>query len=276
MSLAIKFGDNEDPSQISGFIYFDAVTTYSKQMDGKVTSHPLDAGASITDHYVSENTKYNISGVISSADISGVPLNIILENERPFNVNPTVTPVQVRDAGVGSISSIVGLVSSIFRDKIPEPTVERTARTDYKEQVDKLISGLMTGLLYDEKAKKLKNRMTLITLYGFKGSVLSTEADNLVMTSFNIEEDQDSGNGLYFTMTLEHVSFVSLEKTELPKDVSSALTKKAPSTSNKSKADSTAKPITDKITDAVGPSVEKTAREMNDAAVAAGKKILGR
>lgn len=248
MSLAIKFGDDQDPNQLSGFIYFDVVTKYSKQLSGKVTSHPLDAGASITDHYISENPKYSIVGVISSADITGIPQIITVDGEYPLNVNRQGNPVSIDNGGSGLQSSVVGSIvnrlSSKYLTATPEKvTVSSSPRTDYRDQVEALLRDLMTGLVYDEKAKKLKNKMNLITLFEFYANILATESEDLVMTSCNFDEDADTGSGLFVSMTLEQVNFVSLQKAELPKDVAASLSKSAQGTSKKAKADGTEKTV---------------------------------
>jgi hypothetical protein len=241
MSLAIKFGDNDDPNQLSGFIYFDVVTKYAKHLTGKVTSHPLDAGANITDHYISENPKFSIVGVISSADISGIPSQILVDGESPLNVNPQTGAVIVNDTFSGLLQFSSNVTSQFSNSRAESVTVDSTQRTEFREQINSLITKLMTGLVYNEQEKKLRNRMTLITLYEFVGDILNIESDDLVMTSCSFEEDPDSGIGLYVTMTLEQVSFVTLQKTELPTDVAKSMSKAAQSTSKKSKADGTEK-----------------------------------
>lgn len=245
MSLAIKFGDNSDPNQLSGFIYFDVVTKYSKQLSGKVTSHPLDAGVNITDHYISENPKFSLVGVISSADISGIPSKILIDGEAPLNVNPQTGAVVVNDSFTGVLNFIPDTSRQFLPSQPESVSVDSTQRTDYKDQIHTLIAKLMTGLVYNEQEKKLRNRMTLITLYEFIDDILSIESDNLVMTSCSFEEDPDSGNGLFVTMNLEQVSFVTLQKTELPKDVAASISKASQSTSKKSKADGTEKKVGD-------------------------------
>ena len=42
MTLAIKWGDDND--QTGGFVYLDAVTLYTQNYKGKVTSHPIEIG----------------------------------------------------------------------------------------------------------------------------------------------------------------------------------------------------------------------------------------
>lgn len=246
MSLAIKFGDDTDPNQLSGFIYFDVVTKYSKQLSGKVTSHPLDAGAKITDHYVSENPKYTIVGVISSADISGIPRKINVDGETPLNAGFQPGPVVVNDSFSGVLNFAPNTANQFLQSNQESVGVDTTQRTDYNRQINALMEAVMTGLVYDDQAKKLKNRMTLITLYEFMNEILWAEADDLVLTGFSFEEDADSGNGLFVTMQLEQVSFVTLQKTELPKDVAASLSKAAQGTSKKSKADGTEKTVGNK------------------------------
>jgi hypothetical protein len=274
MSLAIKFGDNDDPNQLSGFIYFDVVTKFSKQLSGRVTAHPLDAGANITDHYISENLKFSIAGVISSADISGIPSQIFVDGESPLNVNPQAQAVVVND----SFSGVLQFASSVgpqFSNSASETvTVDSRQRTEYREQINALITKLMTGLVYNDQEKKLRNRMTLITLYEFIGDILNIESSDLVMTSCSFDEDPDTGSGLYVTMNLERVSFVTLQKTELPKDVSSSMSKAAQSTSKKSKADGTEKTPGDPAsttTNDPGPRVAGKIEELRKAEAAKAK-----
>jgi hypothetical protein len=273
MSLAIKFGDNNDPDQLSGFIYFDVVTKYSKQLSGKVTAHPLDAGANITDHYISENPKYNLVGVISSADISGIPSRISVDGESPLNVNPQSGAVIVNDSFFGVLSFIPDSGSQFMPSRPESVSIDSTQRTDYKDQINTLIAKLMTGLVYNEQEKKLRNRMTLITLYEFVDDILTIESEDLVMTGCSFEEDPDTGTGLFVTMSLEQVSFVTLEKTELPKDVSDSLSKASKSTAKKSKADGTEKKVgdpTDATSSDPGPRLSRN--ELNELELREAKK----
>lgn len=273
MSLAIKFGDNNDPNQLSGFIYFDVVTKYSKQLSGKVTSHPLDAGANITDHYISENPKYSIAGVISSADISGIPSSIFVDGESPLNVNRQGSAISVGSSGSGLLSFASNVASSFQSSRPERVTVDSTQRTDYRDQIQTLLETLMTGLVYSEQDKKLRNRMTLITLYEFYANILGVESDNLVMTSCSFEEDADTGSGLFVTMNLEQVGFVTLQKTELPKDVASSLSKSAQGTAKKSKADGTEKKVGDS-NDATSsdPGPKLSRNELNELELREAKK----
>lgn len=246
MSLAIKFGNTSDTESLSGFIYFDAVTDYSRTLSGKTTNHPIDAGAQITDHFVSDNRKFSIKGVITGADVSGVSLLVNIDNEIPFNTNPQPKAVTISDQGSGLLSFLPASITQFLGTTSPTVTVDDFARTDYKAQVWNILDSLMTALVYDKSARKLKNRMGVITLYELNGNKLEKQYENLVLTNFQVDEDADSGDGMFFTMALESVNFVTLEKVELPKDVSDALKKSAAPTAKKAKASSDTNPV-DKV-----------------------------
>lgn len=269
MSLAIKFGDNKDPEQLSGFIFFDVVTKYSRNVDGQLTKHPLDAGVKISDHFISENPKFNIVGVISSADVTSIPENMILDGERPLNYQPQPTAVEVKTPSNILQKVLPGPVSQLFTKTLPSISIGGNRQSNVK-QVEDLLRKLLSGVVYDEKEKKLKNRMSLTTLYSYdQQGVLVIEEEDLVVTSMSVEEDPENGDALFLALTLEQPRFVSLEKTELPKDVSSSLSKAAQTTSKKSKVDSTVKKSTDTSKPAAGevaPQTEEAQRAAQRAA----------
>lgn len=236
MSLAIKFGNTSDTSSISGFIYFDAVTDYSRVLSGKTTNHPIDAGANITDHFVSENRKFSIKGVITGADISGTSISVSIDNQTPLNANVKPNAVTVSDQGSDLLSFLPASISQFLGTTTQTVVVDERSRVDYKAQVWNIIDSLMTALVYDAPSKRLKNQMSVITLYELEGNKLEKKYDNLIMTNFQVEEDADSGDGMFFTMNLESVNFVTLEKVNLPKDVADALKKAAAPTAKKAKA----------------------------------------
>src|SRR5690606_29729368 len=110
MSLAIKFGDSTDQTSLSGAIYFDVVTQYNKNLGGRVTEHPIEAGASITDHYIFKNPVYSISGVISHIDFSPIASLLDLDGDPVMNNQTPPQPLVVNDLGAGLERFIPGVV----------------------------------------------------------------------------------------------------------------------------------------------------------------------
>lgn len=216
MSLAIKFGDSGDKNAISGVIYFDAVTDYSKDYSGRVTEHPIEAGASVSDHYISANPKFRISGVISSVDFSSIPSLVVLEGEQLLNRNSTPSPVSVLD--LGSLSQFLpGVVSQFLPSVSPSILSDSSNRTNYKMQIEQLLEKLLTGLYYNEERARWENRMTPTTLFEMQGATPVRPIQNLIITNFSSKEDEGSGDALMIEMSLEQVKFVTLEKVDAPK-----------------------------------------------------------
>ena len=189
----------------------------------------------ITDHFVSDNRKFSIKGVISGADISGVSLSVSIDGQTPLNGNSQPTAITVSDQGSDLLSFLPASITQFLGVTTPTVIADESARTDYKAQIWNILDSLMTALVYDQTAKRLKNQMSVITLYELTGNKLEKQYENLVITNFQVDEDADTGDGMFFTMSLESVNFVTLEKVDLPKDVSAALKKSTTTTAKKSK-----------------------------------------
>lgn len=216
MSLAIKFGDSQDKNAVSGVIYFDAVTEYSKDYSGRVTEHPIEAGASISDHYISANPKFRISGVISSVDFSAIPSILVLDDEQVLNSNPPPMPVSVLD--LGSLAQFLpGVVSQFIPSVTPTILVDPTSRVNYKMALEMLLETLLSGLYYNEDRKRWENRMTPTTLFEMEGINPTRPIRDLIITNFSSKEGPESGDALIIDLSLEQVKFVTLEKVDAPK-----------------------------------------------------------
>lgn len=208
MSLAIKFGDDSldgSSTNTSGFIYLDAVTNYTREYTGTVTSHPIGSGGNISDHFIRNNPIYNITGVISGADISIGKEQIRGEsNNLPLNVNASDIPsVRIKGNNSDLLSLLPDSISAFFVDA---GSSVMTASSNTRRDVLNTIRLLLEGLFE-------KDGLSLITLYEYKNNKLDKFIDPLVMKSLTFSEDPESGLALYITMSLEHVTFTELKRT---------------------------------------------------------------
>lgn len=247
MSLAIKFGDlqNQDENALKGIIYFDAVTAYTKSYGGKVTSHPIEAGASISDHFISENPKFSISGVISCVDLSPIPFKLSDSETLGGKINNArekeLEKVETSNLGSGLMRFLPGSVNQFLPRTKPNVIMDEEAVKNHKMDVESLFSRIMTELYFNEKRKMYENRMTLITLYELDDITPSKPIEDLVLTSFSSREDPDSGDALFFDLSFEKVNFVTLEKADKPA-VGTKEQKKAQPNSEKGNQPSNAQP----------------------------------
>ena len=222
MRIALKIGDEE--SQVKGLIFLNAVTAYSRSLSGKVTSFPVDSGVNIADHFISNNQKFTVEGVISDFDISGESNIFKVGDEKPLNAQKLPTSPTISGPS-GALKYLPGVVKQFYSDTAPTVTSSDRAQNT-TAIIEGLLEELMRGNYYDSVTKKWRNKMTTTILYEVEGSVLKSARTDLVITDVSFNETPDSGEALYISFTLEKVRFVSLANTEITKQAAKPVQKK--------------------------------------------------
>lgn len=222
MRIALKIGDEE--SQVKGLIFLNAVTAYSRSLSGKVTSFPVDSGVNIADHFISNNQKFTVEGVISDFDISGESSIFKVGDEKPLNAQKLPTSPTISGPS-GALKYLPGVVKQFYSDTAPTVT-SRDRAQNTTAIIEGLLEELMRGNYYDSVTKKWRNKMTTTILYEVEGSVLKNARTDLVITDVSFNETPDSGEALYISFTLEKVRFVSLANTEITKQAAKPVQKK--------------------------------------------------
>lgn len=211
MRIALKIGDEE--SQVKGLIFLNAVTAYGRSLSGKVTSFPVDSGVNIADHFISNNQKFTVEGVISDFDIGGESNIFKVGDEKPLNAQKTPDSPTISGPS-GALKYLPGVVKQFYSDTAPTVTSSDRAQNT-TAIIEGLLEELMRGNYYDSVTKKWRNKMTTTILYEVEGSVLKNARTDLVITDVSFNETPDSGEALYISFTLEKVRFVSLANTEM-------------------------------------------------------------
>lgn len=240
MSLMISWGDGTGDIDTSGRIYLDAVTAYTQSHTGKVTSHPIDGAGLISDHFIRQNSKFNITAVITAVDISTTTYLIEdPEGNIAFNAHIAPAPVSIQSTDNGVLNRLIpSSIGQFFPDVKPIVTVD-IRREDQLDQIELILRNLMSGEVFNEKTKQFDPNIQLITIYEFDGAIIRKPQINLVMTSMLVREDQNTGYGLYCNFTFEQVTFPQLRKTTIPKDVAEPIQKKSSSKATKGNQDGT-------------------------------------
>lgn len=240
MTMALKWG-RDDPDN-EGMIYFDVITAYSESHTGKVTQHPVDTGGNITDHFIKDNSKYVLSAVISSIDISNQTYLITDgENNYPFNSSAPVTSVAVGSTDNSVLSKFIpDSLGQFLSDSTPEITMD-SERTDLLDQIKFLLVDLMSGVKLNPQTNQFDSNVQIVELFQYEGTFITDIIQNLVMTNITFEERPETGRGLYCNITLEQISFVSLQKTEIPVTVQPQLKNKVSKKKVQTKCDGTVK-----------------------------------
>lgn len=230
MTIALKIGDKD--SQVQGFIYLDAVTQYEKDSSGKVTNFPVDSGASISDHFIANNQRFSIQGVISDVDITGMSNLVSVDDEKPLNARaaPTTTRITGADSGLKFLPSAV---KEWLERGSPSVAVDAFSQANIPA-VELLFEELMRGVYYNSVDNKWRNKATTVVIYEMEGKNFVNAKTDLVVTNVSFREDAESGDALYLSISLEKVKFVKLQMEEVGKQAPAKTTrKKAAATSNK-------------------------------------------
>jgi hypothetical protein len=244
MSFAIKW--EADETQAGGFLYFDAVTAFTKNYSGQVTKHPVDSGGSITDHFIRENPTFTLSAVFSGVDISTTSSELRdITGTQPYNTRVAPTAVSVNSTDQSVLTRFLpDSIGQFLPASEPDVVLDPSRGNDLgvlAETLSDLISGNRVNLFTGEQDHSIQE----VTLYETNNNTLTRsipkdDTSRLVITSIVFKEDAGTGFGLYCDITFEQVSFVYLKKTDIPKDVQDAIASKASGTSDKAKQDSTA------------------------------------
>lgn len=240
MTMGIKWGADDPENQ--GLIYLDAVTAYSESHSGKVTSHPVDTGSVITDHYTRDNPKFSISAVITGVDISNNSYLITDgQGNYPFNTSISPTAVSVNSTDNSVLNKFIpGSTNQFFSSSSPDVVMDGE-RTDLLDQIKFFLIDLMSGVKLNPVTNQFDSNVQIVELYQFEGTLLIDIVFDLVMTNITFEERPDTGRALYCNISLEQVNFVSLQKTTIPVTVTPTLSKKVAKKKTETKCNSTVK-----------------------------------
>ena len=103
---------------------------------------------------------------------------------------------------------------------------------ELQDRVKTLVVNTLTKASFNRTSNTYNNSIVPVTLYEFdRWKSITGVHKNLVITSFHIKEDPDSGTALFFTMVLEQFRTVGLELIDVP--VEAAVSKSSKKTKDK-------------------------------------------
>ena len=238
MSLALRLYDPVDYETTQAFIYFDAVTDYTRTYRADTTKHPVDKDSPITDHYSVQNSEYNISGIISAADINidGAGWKDLYDHPLDnYNEYPLATTIEGGEGNLLTkiLPDFVGQFLGLGR---PDVIVDTSSyRVDWSEDVRDLLLKAMRGVYWNERFERFETKPLYVEIYRMGRIGLPQEKIETSLVFTSIEESstpQDNG-AMFLEIKLEEVRTVSVRETEIPKNVTDSMQKKASPESNK-------------------------------------------
>ncbi len=252
MSFGLRWG--EDTEEGGGFIWFDAVTANVESYRGQVTKHPIANGGNVSDHFIRENPVITLSTVITGFDISqGSYLIQDLVGNSPYNTNPTPRAVQVNSTDQSVLTKFLpDSIGQFLADTTPEVVVD-VERVQSLDTIKEYLVSLMSGFIFSDSKQKFVPNIQTVRLFEYNESLLKKIINNLVITNMVFKEDASSGEGIYCDLTFEQVTFASLKKVVISKQITQSLKKKAENKISKGKQPAEV----NEVSEEKGPSLDK-------------------
>lgn len=198
MTIAIKTANND--------VYvFTAVTAFSENYASKATEHPIEGRTNVTDHVITNQPSYRLSGIIVPSDIGGATI----QSSRPS--------MQYHGASNVTADSVVieTQKESVFSALVPEAFSnlmegDKTS-VSFAEVDDAVVLETMKKTLV-----ALKDSAAIVSLILFDGAIISEIIDDCLIESIAFEDTPETGEALDISMTLTKAEFVTLGITSAP------------------------------------------------------------
>ncbi|MDW0132008.1 hypothetical protein P5C85_21135 [Pseudomonas aeruginosa] len=197
-------------------LFFDVVTDYSVQQQTQTTEHTLETGAVTSDHIIQQARQIQLNAILSDADFNydrptdtairqasaetGQDLSRtqVQDPLNRINAKETQPLVTVSDSGLSIVSGLLGDAG------VPSVTVPDQGKTTPAREVA-------------ERLSEIERAGQTVTLLTFRldesGAALPDKTyTDMLITNLTFNEDQDSGDGVFFSMSLQQLRYFSLEK----------------------------------------------------------------
>lgn len=222
MTVAIKRANGD-------LIWFDAVLEFSRRYSSTVTKHPVETGAFISDHVVTDNPVMTINGVLSDVDFNVSRPQITEAMVERFGVNRkefvNKTEVTQRAQIIEGQSQLARMLPEVaaqyFDEQAPEVIVTPNPKTKPARTV-------AADLEMMWKTKEVFEVLDLVAK-----NQLKEPYKNCVITSLSFAEDPDAGDAVWPVMQIEQVTFATSESVQIAKTTAPSIQKQAAKKENK-------------------------------------------
>ncbi|HEJ3041351.1 TPA: hypothetical protein SL281_004652 [Pseudomonas aeruginosa] len=194
-------------------LFFDVVTDYSVQQQTQTTEHTLETGAVTSDHIIQQARQIQLNAILSDADFNydrptdtairqasaetGQDLSRtqVQDPLNRINAKETQPLVTVSDSGLSIVSGLLGDAG------VPSVTVPDQGKTTPAREVA-------------ERLSEIERAGQTVTLLTFRldesGAALPDKTyTDMLITNLTFNEDQDSGDGVFFSMGLQQLRYFS-------------------------------------------------------------------
>lgn len=222
MSIAIRTYDPFNYNTTNSIIYFSATTSFERDSSNTVPQHPVDKGVDISDHSSPNNTTYSISGIVSSADVSSNSSRLSTQLLNPVvNNTPRINPVRLVDSndtlGGRLINRFVPDFISQFFGNTVDIVVDQNGVGWSIDDVRSAILTSLRGVRWNEELERNETYPLFveILLLDKLGNIREKVAKDLLISNFRDSVTAESGEGLFFDLSLSEARVAVLRTTEV-------------------------------------------------------------
>lgn len=222
MTVAIKRAKGD-------LIWIDAVVQFNRAFQSSVTKHPIETGAFVSDHTIIENPVLTVSGVISDVDFNN-QRPVISETDKMakgWKTKQFENNVPVPDDNV-----MISADNNVFKKYLPESVSQF-----FPEQAAGVVVGTVTRPKTAESLEsdliEIRTMKEEIDIVEFEGDRIKKIWSSCVMINLMFEENPESGDALWPTMTFEQVTYAKSVNVKIPQKVKPEVKNKAAPTTGK-------------------------------------------
>lgn len=202
MTIAIRRSNGD-------VLYFDAIEGFGETYQGQTSKHPLGSGASVVDHYTTENPRFSMKAVLSDADFNFNRPNLTTNIDGYEGWQSVTAKQYINNTPVDSPVSINSNVN-VFKTFLPESISQFTATS--------IPQVVVTEQVKVKSARAVKLQMIAMqeqkeefSLVDFTDNLVRDSYPNCIFTSLSFNEDPDSGDALFPVMEIEQVRFAQVK-----------------------------------------------------------------
>lgn len=240
MSIAIRMYDPLDYTATKSLIYFSATTNFTRNYSNTVPTHPIDKDADISDHSSPNNAEYSISGIVSEVDVSSNSNYISAQMGEPLtNQSNFPRAVKMNDSMGGLLGGLVDkFVPDFLSQFIPREVdivVDESGKSWSVSDVREAIVNATRGKMWNEQLGREETYPLLVEIITLDklGNLLEKIDKQFLIASLNDNQDADTGDALFFDLSLIECRRATLETTTVQGSKTEGIGNTAASQQNK-------------------------------------------
>lgn len=202
MTIAIRRSNGD-------ILYFDAIEGFGEVYQGQTSKHPLGSGASVVDHYVTENPRFSLKAILSDADFNFNRPQLTTDATAYEGWQSVTTKQYVNNTPTNSPVSINSNVN-VFKSFLPE-SISQSMNTSIPQVVVTEQAKVKSAQAVKMQMIAMQEQKEEFALIDFNDNLVRKSYPNCIFTSLSFNEDDETGDAIYPVMEIEQIAFAQVK-----------------------------------------------------------------